>query len=174
MRPKTARAVFEQDFSILRSLEYPIEQVPPVFMDDSDFSVYRTPTALKIMLSVNAPTASEVCARPGPGVMRRMVRLFLIVISMRSSTMPRRSRSKRWQRSMCKPEIRRSRLMSSTTAASRQEYLTLAKKIRERYFSHMGIDPDATTDNPAALAIGNQHMNQNSGVDRLVHGKYTR
>jgi hypothetical protein len=52
----------------------------------------------------------------------------------------------------------------------------VAKALRKRYFNHMGIDesvPGGDEQKPA-IAIGNQYLEQNSGVDRLVHGKYTR
>jgi hypothetical protein len=151
----------------LRSLEYPIEQVPPVYIDESDFSIYRTPTALKIMLSVNAPTASEVVratwtgrhAADGSTVPDKD---FYAVVDYASSLALEALAAIYVQTG--DPSIQAD-VVNYRSKSS--EYLTLAKKIRERYFSHMGIDPDATTDNPAALAIGNQHLNQNSGVDRL-------
>jgi hypothetical protein len=166
--------VFEQDFSILRSLEYPIEQVPPVYIDESDFRVYRTPTALKLQLMANAPSASEVIratwtgrhAADGSTVPDRD---FYAVVDYASSLALESLAAIYVQTgdAAIQADVVNYRTKS-------QEYLTLAKAIRDRYFSHMGIDPKATTDNPAALAIGNQHLNQNSGVDRLIHGKYTR
>jgi hypothetical protein len=57
-----------------------------------------------------------------------------------------------------------------------QEMLNVSKKLRKRYFDHMGIDESdlGNDEQVPALAFGNQYLEQNSGVDRLVHDKYSR
>jgi hypothetical protein len=54
--------------------------------------------------------------------------------------------------------------------------LNVAKALRKRYYNHMGIEEGASGEAEVgpAVALGNQYLEQNSGVDRLVHGKYTR
>lgn len=52
-----------------------------------------------------------------------------------------------------------------------QEYLALAKALRQRYFDHIGIEEDGKGSGagPGAIAIGDMELRQGSGVDRLTH-----
>jgi hypothetical protein len=56
------------------------------------------------------------------------------------------------------------------------EMLAVAKALRKRYYNHMGVEEGATGEDEVgpAFSLGNQYLEQNSGVDRLVHNKYSR
>lgn len=47
------------EFSIIKSIEYPIGDVPATMLDSDDYEIYQTPTAKKIRLLNDSPSASE-------------------------------------------------------------------------------------------------------------------
>src|SRR4051812_18809822 len=51
---------FEDGFSEVRQLEYPIGNVPETILLDSDWKMYRSPTGLKVRLFVTKPPAAAL------------------------------------------------------------------------------------------------------------------
>jgi hypothetical protein len=169
------KGVFDAGFSLLRSIEFPVEQVPPQFLEAEDYRLYRRPGATKIMLSSAAPSASDVLrvtwtARHAADGSTVPDKDFYAVCDYASSLALEALAAIYVQAG--DPSINADAVNYRTKS---QEYLTLAKAIRKRYFQHMGIEEGVSgTDNPAAMSIGNMNNVQNSGVDRLVHGRGTR
>lgn len=168
--------VFEPEFSIVKSIEFPIGQQPPQMVLDSDFRVYRAPDGYKILLNFDTP---------GNGESLRMTWTARHLAD--GSTVPD---SDFYAVVDFAGSLAAEKLASfyvgtgdSTMSADvvnyrskSQEMLNIAKALRKRYFNHIGVSEDSSAgdEQKPAIAIGNQYLEQNSGVDRLVHGKYTR
>lgn len=168
---------FEPEWSILKSLEFPIGQQPPQMILDSDFRVYRTPTGYQILINFDTPNSSDSLrstwtARHLPDGSTVPDADFYAVVDFAGSLAAEKLASfyVGTGDSSIQADVVNYRSKS-------QEMLNVAKALRKRYFNHMGIDESQAgggEEQKPAIAIGNQYLEQNSGVDRLVHGKYTR
>lgn len=168
--------VFEPNFSVIQSIEYPVGQQPPQFVLDSDLRLYRTPTGYQILLNFDAPPAGDTLrvawtARHLADGSTVPDKDFFAVVDFAASLAADKLASfyVGTGDSTIQADVVNYRSKS-------QEMLNVSKKLRKRYFDHMGIDEsDIGGDEQApAFALGNQYLEQNSGVDRLVHGKYSR
>lgn len=168
--------VFEPEWSILKSLEFPIGQQPPQMILDSDFRVYRTPTGYQILINFDTPGPTDSLratwtARHLPDGSTVPDADFFAVVDFAGSLAAEKLASfyVGTGDTTVNADVVNYRSKSS-------EMLSIAKALRKRYFNHMGIDENATggDEQKPAIALGNQYLEQNSGVDRLVHGKYTR
>lgn len=168
--------VFEPNFSVLKSIEYPIGQQPPQMVLDSDFRVYRTPQGYKVLINFDTP---------GPTDTARMTWTARHLAD--GSTVPDKDFYAVVDFVASLGAEKLATFYVGTGDASiqadvvnyrskSQEMLTVAKALRKRYFNHMGVDENAAGGDEVApaFALGNQYLEQNSGVDRLVHGKYSR
>jgi hypothetical protein len=168
--------VFEPTFSILKSIEFPIGQQPPQLVLDSDFRIYRTPQGYKVLINFDTP---------GPTDTARMTWTARHLAD--GSTIPDKdfyalvdfagSLAAEWLASFYVGTGDASMQADVVNYRSKsQEMLTVAKALRKRYYNHMGVDETASGGNEVApaFALGNQYLEQNSGVDRLVHDKYSR
>lgn len=168
--------VFEPNFSVIETIEYPVGQQPPQYILDSDLQVYRTPTAYQILLNFDAPPEGDTLrvtwtARHLPDGSTVPDKDFYAVIDFAASLAAEKLASfyVGTGDSTMQADVVNYRSKS-------QEMLNVAKALRKRYFNHMGIDETSAggSEQSPAIALGNQFLEQNSGVDRLVHGKYTR
>jgi hypothetical protein len=167
---------FEPEWSIVKSIEFPIGQQPPQFVLDSDFRVYRAPDGWKILINFDNVGATDYAritwtARHLDDGSTVPDADFYAVVDFAGSLAAEKLASfyVGTGDSTAQADVVNYRSKS-------QEMLNVAKALRKRYFNHMGIDesvPGGDEQKPA-IAIGNQYLEQNSGVDRLVHGKYTR
>src|SRR6266852_4673902 len=57
--PTAGGVAFDDDFSLVRTIEFPLGIVPPSFLLEEDWAMYRTPTGLQIMLYATTPAASD-------------------------------------------------------------------------------------------------------------------
>lgn len=170
------QVVFDPDFSVIKSIEFPIGQQPPQMVLDSDFRLYRTPTGYQILINFDTPGPADALRvtwtakhlTDGSTVPEKD---FHAVVDFAGSIAAELLASfyVGTGDSTLQADIVNYRSKSS-------EMLSIAKALRKRYYNHIGIDENATggDENVPALALGNQYLEQNSGVDRLVHGKYTR
>lgn len=168
--------VFEPNFSVIRTIEYPIGQQPPQFVLDSDLRLYRSPSGYNILLNFDAPP-EDIPLRV-TWTARHLVdgstvpdKDFFAVVDFAASLAAEKIASfyVGTGDSTMQADVVNYRSKS-------QEMLNIAKALRKRYFNHMGVDEGPGGDNEIApaIAIGHQFLEQNSGVDRLVHSKYTR
>ena len=169
--------VFEPNFSVIQTLEFPIGQQPPQLILDSDFRVYRAPGMADTIL-INFDT-------PGPDDHVRATwtarhladgstvpdRDFYAVVDFAASLGAEQLAS--WYVSNGDPTMS---VDVVNYRSKSSEMLKLAAALRKRYFNHMGVEEGSTGEAEVgpAFAIGNQYLEQNSGVDRLVHDKYSR
>lgn len=168
--------LFEPEFSVIKSIEYPIEQQPPQLVDESDFRVYRSPQGYKLLINFDTPGPNDTCritwtARHLADGSTVLERDFYAIVDYAGSLAAEKLASKYVQigDSTIQADVVNYRTRSS-------EMLTIAKTLRKRYYNHMGIEEGAsgTNEQAPAFALGHQWLEQNSGVDRLVHDKYTR
>jgi len=151
--------------------------MPPEYVLDSDLFLYRTPTGYSIALNFDSP---------GPEDTMRV--LWTASHAANGSTIPGKDfyAVVDYASSLALESLAATYVQTGDPSiaadvvnyrSKSQEYLSLAKAIRKRYFTHMGVEESDTSGGGEAapsLAIGNQWLEQNSGVDRLVHGKYSR
>jgi len=168
---------FEPEWSIVKTIEFPIGQQPPQLVLDSDFRVYRAPDGWKILINFDNVGSTDSARLTWTG--RHLAdgstvpdADFYAVVDFAASLAAEKLASfyVGTGDSSMQADVVNYRSKS-------QEMLTVAKALRKRYFNHMGIDESQAgggDEQKPALSIGNQHLTQNSGVDRLVHGKYTR
>lgn len=168
--------LFEPNFSVIRRIEYPIGQQPPQLLLDSDFRVYRTPSGYQILINFDTP---------GPDQSMRVTWTARHLSD--GSTVPDKDffAVVDFAASLAAEKLASFYVGTGDTTiaadvvdyrSKSSEMLSVAKALRKRYYNHMGIEEGVSgaADVGPAFAIGNQFLEQNSGVDRLVHGKYTR
>lgn len=169
--------VWESNFSIIRQIEFPIGQQPPELVLDSDFRIYRTPGAAdQILINFDTPGTDESIRVAWSA--RHLVdgstvpdKDFYAVVDFAASLGAERLASfyVGTGDSTIQADVVNYRSKS-------QEMLNVAKVLRKRYYNHMGIEEGSAgeVESGPAFATGNQFLNQNSGVSRLVHNKYSR
>jgi hypothetical protein len=172
--PTSGSDTFEDGYSIVEQIELPIGNVPPSLLLDEDWQMYRTPAALKIMLIAATPAASET---------------LRITWTARhksdGSTVPDADFEAvcDYAAALCYDAL--AGIYAQTGDATlgadtvnyrtkSQEYASLAKSARQRYFSHMNIDPAAAAQTGPAIATGSLHENMGWGGDRLTHPRSSR
>ncbi len=176
--PTAEGAVFEENFSQIRQVEYPVDEEPASVLEGDDWSLYRKTTGLTVRLTESAPIASEyirftwtarhkadgstvadydfaaVCDYAAGLCFSALAAKFAQTgdPSMGADTVNYRSKS--------------------------QEYMSLGKAAKARYFEHMGIDAGTSGDGSSvgpAIAIGDADNDLGGGLgDRLTHGRRTR
>ena len=169
--------VWESNFSVIAQLEFPIGQQPPQLIDDSDFRVYHAPgVADKILLNFDTPASGDFIrcswsSRHLPDGSTVPDRDFYAVVDYAASLGADVLAS--WYVSNGDATIGADVVNYRTKS---QEAQAVAKMLRKRYYNHMGIEEGdkGEAEVGPAFSLGNQYLEQNSGVDRLVHGKYTR
>jgi hypothetical protein len=168
--------VFDPTFSVIRQIEFPIGQQPPQLILDSDFRLYRLPTGYQILLNFDSP---------GPNDSLRVVWTARHLID--GSTVPDKDffAVVDFAASLGAEKIASFYVGTGDSTmqadvvnyrSKSQEMLNIAKALRKRYYNHMGVEEGASGEAEVgpSLAIGNQYLDQNSGVARLVHNKYSR
>jgi hypothetical protein len=169
--------VWESNFSVIRQIEYPIGQQPPQLILDSDFRIYHTPgQADQILVNFDTPPVGQFARVTWSA--RHLIdgstvpdRDFFAVVDFTASL------AAEWLAtdyvSVGDPTMN---VDVVNYRSKSQEMQGVAKMLRKRYFNHMGIEEGAADEAPLApaFALGNQYLEQNSGVDRLVHDKYSR
>lgn len=168
--------VFEPNFSVIQQVEYPILQQPPQLILDSDFRVYFAPgVAPTILINFDTPQPGDYvrCTwtarhlRDGSTVPDKD---FYAVTDFAASLAAEKLAT--FYVGTGDPTLQADVVQYRSKSA---EMLSCAKALRKRYYNHMGIEEGAAAaDMGPAFAIGNQYLEQNSGVDRLVHDKYSR
>jgi hypothetical protein len=168
--------VFDPGFSVIKQIEFPIGQQPPQLILDSDFRVYRAPDGYKILINFDTPGSGDSLrvtwtAKHLDDGSTISDGDFYAIVDFAGSLAAEKLASfyVGTGDSTLQADVVNYRSKSS-------EMLSIAKALRRRYFNHMGVDEDANggDEQVPALALGNQYLEQNSGVDRLVHGKHTR
>jgi hypothetical protein len=166
--------VFEDGFSVILRIEFPIGLIPPSLVLEEDFQKYRSPSGLQIMLLGTSPSVSD------------QVRIgWTARHKSDGSTVPDADFEAvcDYAAALCYEALAGiyaqtgDPTLSADTVSYRtksQEYLGLAKAARKRYFDHLGVDDTAGVNVGPAIATGSIHENLGVGLDRLTHRKASR
>jgi len=168
--------VFDVVFSQIRMIEYPLEQQPPDYIDQGDFRIYRSPSGYKVMLTADTPVDGDSLrftwtARHASDGSTIPAKDFYAIVDFAASLAAETIATIYAQTS---DPIMSADVVNYRTKSS--EYQSLAKMLRKRYYNQLGIDESTTgaAETGPALAIGQQYLNLQGGVERLVHTKYSR
>ncbi len=166
---------FEDGFSTIRTIEFPIGIIPPSLVLEEDFQLYRSPTGLQIMLLASTPGASDT------------VRItWTARHKSDASTVPDVDFEAvcDWAAALCYEALAGvyaqtgdATIMADSVnyRTKSQEYAGLAKAAAKRYFNHLGIPADdKATEVGPAIATGSIHETLGMGLDRLTHRKASR
>jgi hypothetical protein len=177
--PSNPAEQFEDGFSIIRSIEFPVGDLPLTFLEGDDWFIYRTPTGLKLALNSLVPATTDTLrvtwtVRHNPGTTGAQAVAttvpdadFEAVCDLAASFCCDKL-SAVYARTN-DPSIQADTVNYRSKA---QEYASIAKQFKKRYDDHIGIeDSGAGGGSPTAgaIAIGDMNLTQGSGVDRLTH-----
>lgn len=177
--PASGNSTFDPAFSVVKKIEWPLQQIPPQYLLDSDFLLYQQPDSWCILLTADLPTTGDTFrvtwtdahavdgSTVPPSDFHAVVDYAAHLAAMQLATVYAQTSD---------PTIGADTVNYRTKS---QEYTSLANVLRKRYFAHVGVDDSgnagANSSGVApAIAIGNQHNIMGSGVDRLIHNRYTR
>jgi hypothetical protein len=174
--PGSQFGTFDPLFSEIKKIEYPIGQIPDEDVRSEDWEIYRSPTGYQLVLSAYVPQVGQSArltwtAQHAPdGSTVPQVDFYAVcdyAASLALEAMAARA-SQFGDNTMGAD--------STNYRSKAQEYVSLAAKIRKRYFNHMGIEENVSgVESKAAISTGNlRNIMGTAGVDRLVHGKDTR
>lgn len=134
-------AEWVDEFSVIKSVEYPIGNIPPTLIDNEDWTLYETPTGKSLRLIVDEPETGE------------SVRLTFTVIRVEAQvrTGDEDAIASLAAASCCDllaniytqtddPTISAD---SVDYQSKGDQFARRAKALRQRYYDHMGIDPKA-------------------------------
>lgn len=172
-----AYGVFDPQFSNIQQIEWPPDLIPMETIRPEDWNVYRSPSGYQLQLLSFVPQPGDfvrvtwTCQHspdgstvyPGDFYAVCDFAASLCLQSMASSA----------------AQLGDSTIGADTVnyRAKSQEYLTLAKEARRKYFSHFGVDENdkGEAQDAPAISTGSLHnIMSSAGVDRLVHSRYTR
>lgn len=162
-------AAWEIDFSVLLDLEHPIGNVPPTFIAQDRYGLYKAPAATKIhLLDGVAVAANSVRAT------------FTIrhVVDAVTDTVPLQHREPvaAWASALLCDQL--AAFYSGGTDASiqadsvqqqskAQEYSARARVLRKRYLDEIGVEEKKSA--PAGVVV-NLDLPDSRGQDRITHG----
>ena len=158
------------DFSSIRSIEFPIGEVPETLLDNDEYAIYQTPAKKQIRLINERPSASEsfrVC----------------FTLPRTDSTIPDNDVDAvcNLAASVCLEQLANAfaQTSDSTIGADSVNYRTKsadfssrAKRHFQLYKEHMGIREDDIT--PPASAVTDLDMKYPGGAGRLTHPRRER
>lgn len=163
---------WEDDFSAIQSLEYPIGENPLSYIDSGRWSLYQGPSTTTIVLVDDVDTTQDVRAK------------FSIahVVSAAADTIPLADREAAacWAAALLCDQLAAfySGGSDSTMQADSvrqqsksQEYAARAKSLRKRYLDELGIEEKR---NQAASATVVAKQTDSRGLPRMTHSDYYR
>lgn len=161
---------WNDEFSIIEAIEYPIGDVPATMLDHDDYEIYQSPTAKKIRLKNATPSASESFRAT-------------FTILRTDTTIPDSDVDAlcNLASALCLEELANAyaQTSDSTIAADSVNYRTKsyefsqrAKRLMQIYKEHMGIKEDDIT--PPASAVVDLDMKYPGGRERLTHPRWAR
>jgi hypothetical protein len=177
--PSTPPEQFEDGFSVIRTLEYPLGILPPSYIESDSWLMYRQPTGLVILLSGSTiPGNGELVrvtwtVRHIPGTSGQSAVNTTIPDADFEAVCDLASALCCEQLAAIYAQTRDPSISADAVnyRTKSQEYIGLAKALRQRYFDHIGIEEGQSAGGPAGgvIAIGSMHEDMGSGVSRLTH-----
>jgi hypothetical protein len=168
---------YEDKFSVIQEVEYPIGVNPRNLVLGTDFEILRTPTGLKLRIlstAISLGTSARVTwtARHLDNLQTVPDSDFYAVCDFAASLGLEALAAKKAQ---TQDNTSQADVVNYRSKSS--EYLALAKAARKRYFDFIGIPeslPGGAAERGPALAVGDMDNVMGSGLDRMIHGKYSR
>jgi hypothetical protein len=161
------------DFSIIKSIEYPADQRDPQYVDEDDFLIYRKETDLFIRFLADTPQATQKI---------RVTYTALHVLSGALNTIPLGDQDAlcNLAASLCSQALASYYAQTSDPTigadsvnyrTKSQEYNSRAKEQKKLYMDHLGLkDGDVA---PASLRKA-VDVTYPGGADRLTHPRKSR
>lgn len=155
------------DFSAIKSLEYPVGSVPPRLLENTAYELYQSPSAVQALF-VSSITAGQPV---------RWTYTATHTLSGVADTIPAQDREAvcAWAAAILLDQLaaRFSGDSDSTLGADSVdhgskagEYASRARALRKRYLDELGVDPKRTS---AAGTVVDLDLNLGTGRDRLTH-----
>lgn len=158
------------EFSTVKSIEFPIGDVPASFLEKDEAEVYETPTGKKLRLLNDAPSASD------------SFRVKFTILRTATAIPDGDIEAFTWlAASLCCEELANAYAQSgdSSIAADSVDYkdksyrfAQRAKRLMQLYKEHLGLKEDDSV--PAAVAVADLDIGYPGGGDRLTHTRRSR
>lgn len=163
---------FDGDFSQLREVETPPDEVPPAVLESSAWSIYSTPAGTKILFESSLAAGADV----------RLRYTIPHTLDATTDTIPDKDREAvcAWAAALLLTQLAAKYSGDSQPTISAdsvdhqdkgRDYAARAKELRQRYLDHLGIDPKRTV--PAG-AVVDLDQDNSLGGDRLTHSRWRR
>ena len=173
--PTSSQGNFEEGFSTVLQLEYPIGGVPPTILLEEEWTMYRNPSALKVLLTAQTPSAGQsvrvtwTARHPDDG--STVPDFDFEAVCDFAAALCLEALAKTYAQTG-DPTIGADSVNYRTKG---QEYLSLSKAVQKRYFDHLGIPQDQIgAEVGPAIATGSIHEMLSPGFDRLTHPRSSR
>lgn len=165
-----AITIWDDEFSTVKSIEYPVGEIPATFLENDEYEIYQTPTAKKIRLKNNSPSAAET--------------FRMSFTSLRTdATIPDADVDAlcNLAGSLCLEELANVYVQTSDPTVSADsvdyksksaEFGARAKRLMQLYKEHIGIKEDDVA-LPASV-VSDLDVNYPGGGDRLTHTRWMR
>jgi len=165
-------AAWEDGFSALLQIEFPIGEYPPELLDNSGWSLYQSPSGQQIFLRDALTNGDSV----------RATYTIQHQVDANTDTTPAKDREAIacWAAALLcdqlasyysgesNPTIQADAVQHSDTS---RRFASRAKGFREQYFNELGIDPKR---NVAAGVVVDLDLKNSLGLDRLTHPRRYR
>lgn len=161
---------WNDEFSSIKSIEYPLGDVPATLLDNDEFEIYQSPTGKKIRLLNYAPVATASFR-----VSFTILRTDATIPDMDVDALVTLAAA------LCCEDLANAFIQSSdsTIGADSVNYRSKAaeaasrgKRLMQLYKEHLGIKDDDVT--PAASAVVDLDMKYPGGGERLTHSRWGR
>lgn len=161
---------WNDEFSVIKGIEYPLGDVPATMLDNDEFEIYQSPTGKKIRLLNYAPAATASFR-----MSFTILRTDATIPDMDIDALVTLAAS------LCCEDLANAFMQSSdsTIGADSVNYRSKAaeaasrgKRLMQLYKEHLGIKDDDIT--PAASAVTDLSIGYPGGRDRLTHPRRAR
>jgi hypothetical protein len=158
------------EFSFIKSIEYPVGNVPADLLDEEEYAIYQTTSAKKVRLLTIAPPATETFR-----VTFTIPRTELTIPDNDVDALANLAAS------LCLEELANAYTQTSDSTIGADsvnwrskgyEFGQRAKRLYQLYKEHMGIKEGDLT--PPASAVIDLELNYPGGADRLTHPRWRR
>ena len=169
----TNLASWIDDFSIIKSIEYPADQRTPEYVDEDDYLIYRKETDLFIRFLADSPTASQKI---------RVMYTALHILSEALNTVPLGDQDAlcNLAASLCSQALASFYAQTSDPTigadsvnyrSKSQEYGSRAKDQKKLYMDHLGLKDGDVAPASVRKAVD---VTYPGGADRLTHPRKWR
>lgn len=161
---------WNNEFSGIKSIEYPLGDVPATMLDNDEYEIYQSPSEKKIRLLNYAPAATA-SFRVGFTILRTDTTIPDVDVDALVSLAA----------ALCCEDLSTAHVQSGDNSINADsvnyrtkssEFAARGKKLMQLYKEHLGIKDDDVT--PAASAVIDLDMKYPGGGERLTHSRWGR